>query len=157
MIPTRYKAKLSRRLSWPIGAEALTEGVAEAPHAEQLTVSFLGKLYRPDSPNHRILDEQRPCTILAAEFKPARKPGYGGTQYLLERGLYDEKWMLTVYPVLRELRQLANRLLKEQGLPALVRWLWSSQRVGWSMRSNRIELVFSPTKESISVRENSGV
>ena len=143
MIPTRSKTKLPRHLSYPIGAEALTEGLGIAPHSESFSVSFLGK--------------QQPHTVLVAEYKPSNKPGYGGMNFLVESGWYNEKWRLTVYPVARAVRHLANRLIRERGLPLLVQWLRSSERAGWLTRNQRIELQFNPAEETLSAEENSGV
>src|SRR5262249_15553900 len=143
MIPTRYKAKLPRDLSYPIGAEALTEGLANAPHSESFSVSFW--------------DKQQPHKVLVAEYQHSRKPGYSGANFLVESGWYDEKWGLTVYPVARAVRHLANRLIRERGLPLLVQWLRSSERAGWLTRNQRIELQFNPAEETLSAEESSGV
>ena len=35
MIPTHYKAKLPKNLSYPLGAQAISEAPASAPHAAQ--------------------------------------------------------------------------------------------------------------------------
>jgi hypothetical protein len=152
MIPTTYKAKLGKHLSYPIGAEALTEGLAAAPHAESFGMSFWGKPAYQASPFQSAAARQ-PCTVLVAEYRPARKPGYGGANFMVESGWYDEKWEVTVYPVVRELRHLANRLIRERGLPLVVEWLRSSKRAGWLSRSQRLELMFNPTEESLSVQE----
>jgi hypothetical protein len=156
MIPTRYKAKLPKHLSYPIGAEALTEGLVGAPHAEALAVSFWGTPVWPGSRFQKALAEEQPYVVLAATHEPARKPGYGGAQALVESGWYDEKWELTVYPVVRELRHLASQLLKEQGLPLIAEWLRSSQQAGWATRQHRVELVFDPTEETITGKKVSG-
>ncbi len=157
MIPTKYKAKLPKPLSHPIGAKALTEGLADAPHAEGLTVSFWGKPVWPGSRFQNALAEQHPYVVLVARYEPAQRPGYGGAQSLIEGGWFDEKWVLTVYPVIPKLRHLANRLLREQGLPLVAEWLRSSRQPGWTARQQEIELVFNPTEGAISARTSSGV
>src|SRR5882762_9302868 len=107
MIPTRYKSKLPKGLAYPIGAEALTTALADAPHAASLSVSFYGRPVWPGSRFRETLARRHPYKILAAEFRPSCKPGYSGPEFLVEDGWYDEKWQLTVYPVVRELRYLA--------------------------------------------------
>jgi hypothetical protein len=157
MIPTRRKDRLAKHLSYPIGAEALTEGLVGAPHAEALTVSFCRTPVWPASRFQKALAEEHPYVVLAAIHQPARKPGYGGAQCLVESGWYDEKWELTVYPVIREMRGSANQALKEQGLPLIVEWLRSSQQVGWAGREQELELVFHPTEGAITPKRVSGV
>jgi hypothetical protein len=156
MIPTSYKAKLPRQLSYPIGAETLTEGLEGAPHTESMSVSFREIPVWPGSRFRQTLAKQQPYKILVAEYRPTQKPGYGGSTSLIDSGWYEASWQLTVYPVVRELRHLANHLLREQGLPLVIQWLHSSERVGWLSRYQRIELVFNPTEESLSAQVSSG-
>ena len=157
MIPTRYKEKLSKHLSYPIGAEALTEGLADEPRVESFTLSFTGTPVCPTSRFQFALAKEQPYKIFAARYWPAMKPNYGGASWLAAGGWYDERWELTVRPVIQELRHSANRLLRERGLPLVVQWLRSSERAGWMSRSHKIELVFSPVEESLVAHENSGV
>lgn len=94
-----------------------------------------------------------PYPILVTSFRPARKPGFIGSQLMIEHGWYNEKWEIAVYPVTRELRHLANRLLCEQGIEHLLLWLNASQVSGWTSRYHRYELVFSPTEKIITAHE----
>jgi hypothetical protein len=157
MIPTQYKARLSRHLSYPIGAEALTDGLVGAPHAESFTVSFRGKPTWPNARFQLALTQEHPYKVLVVEFQPAEAPGYSGSRFMVESRWYDEKWRVTVYPVARALRHLANRLLRERGLPLVAQWLRSSSHSGWVARHRRIELVFHPVEKSLSAQEVSGV
>src|SRR4051794_30669093 len=116
MIPTHLKSKLPRHLSYPIGAEAISEGLADAPHVEAFTLMFRDNPVWPASEFQRLLRERLPYPIMVGEFHPTRRPGYGGAQYLIETGWYNEEWKIVVYPVARELRHLATQLLREQGL-----------------------------------------
>jgi hypothetical protein len=157
MIPTRYKSKLPRYLSYPIGAEALTEGLAHALHVELFKVVFYANARSRHSEFQQTLTQKQPYSILIAEHKPSQKPGYCGAQFMIERGYYDEHWELTVYPVLRELRHMANGLLREQGLPLVVEWLRTSDRSGWRSSKQSIELIFNPVEETLIPKVSSGV
>ena len=151
MIRTEFKAKLPKHLSYPIGAKGLSEGLAGAPHVEAMTVSFHDHAVWPGSEFRRLLRESVPYTILRAEFRPARKPGYSGSLSLMDIGWYDETWQITVHPVLRDLRHVANGLLREQGLGWLAQWLQSSLAAGWSSQYKTCELIFDPNTGSLSV------
>ena len=157
MIPTRYKSKLPRTLSYPIGAEAISAALAGAPHAEEFVLGFSDRVVWPVSEFQRLLRERLPYRVFVAQYRPETKPGYSAPQSLIEGGWYDCKWELHVYPVLREWRHLVNRLLREQGLPAVVEWLRSSQHAGWGSRHHRIELNFRPAEEAISIQRVDGV
>ena len=156
MIPTRSKDRLPRHLSYPVGAEAISEALAEAPHAGAFTVAFRSEPVWPASKFRHLLLERLPYPIMAAEYLPARKPGLGASNDMVKGGRYNGTWELRVYPVLAESRHLANQLLQREGLPAIVAWLKSSDRAGWLATSRRSELVFSPADGTLACREASG-
>jgi hypothetical protein len=156
MIPTRFKYKLPRGFSYPIGAEALSDALAGTPNFELLSVWFVDPARSRGAAFRRVISERLPYTILSAEFRPALGLGLWGSRDGIEKGWYDEKWQVTVYPVLRELRHLANQLLREQGLPAVAHWLRSSDQTGRDPR-RRIELRFDPASVSLATEETEGV
>lgn len=155
MIPTRYKSKLPGHLSYPIGAEVLSKALEGSPHAELLSVGFRENPLIFASDFQRLLSERQPYLLLRAEYKPAQRPGISASNDSVEKGWYDEKWELDVYPVLRPLRSLAHGLLLGTGLPAVAQWLWSSRRDGWSRRQQWLDLIFDSGAESIVAREGS--
>lgn len=157
MIPTQYKAKLGRELSYPLGAMEITEALAGAPHVEDLSLGFYREAVRPASEFRQILDEERPYAVVVGEYRPRRPLGYSGSHYLAEAGFYDEKWELHVYPVLREARHAAHRLLIEQGLPAISRWLRSSKPTTWCQHWQRLEMILDPAAEILTARESNGM
>lgn len=163
MIPTYHKAKLSQRLSYPAGAETLTEGLGDAPHVASFRVTFSGQPTWPDARVQKAATgdkagaENRPHMILAAEYVPAHKQGYLASHAMVEQGWCDDRWMLTVYPVVRAMRSVAHRLLREQGLPRVAAWLRTSERAGWLGRRQRVELIFDPVGPAITERTVQGV
>ncbi len=157
MIPTRHKSKLPKTLTWPLGAEAISTGLVDVPHASELTLSYHGSANLPASAFQRLLRESLPYAILIAEFHPASNPGYSGAAFMVERGWYAERWELQVHPVMRPLRSVAGLLLRAQGLPALAEWLRGSDRTGWKMRQHRIEFVFRPIEETLTAQVVDGV
>jgi hypothetical protein len=157
MIPTRIKSKLPKTLSYPLGAEAISKALADAPHAAEIALSFLDFPVSPASEFQRRLREESPYRILVAQYVPAHKPGYGGARSSVESGWFDAQWSLYVYPVLRELRHTAEQLLREQGLPVVVEWLRGSRAAGWDTRAQRVELVFSPVQGVLLVSRWTGV
>lgn len=157
MIPTRLKAKLPRHLSYPVGAGSISEALAGVPHFEALSITFWNEAVWPASKFQRLLAERLPYKVMTALYMPTRKPGIIGSNHMVQSGWYDEKWELSVYPVLAEFRSRANRLLQEKGLPAIVAWLQSSNRAGWITTSQWIELIFNPTDESLTSHVGRGV
>jgi len=156
MIPTQFRSKLPRHLSYPIGAEALTEGLAGGSHAELFRVSFFDRSDLKHSEFQRIITQNRRYAILVAQYQPARNPGYTGAEFMIESGWYATKWEFEVYPVLCDLRHVVNRLLRERGLPLVIQWLGTSGQAGWLSWKQRIELVFNPLDETLSPQVSSG-
>lgn len=104
MIPTRHKSKLPKLFSWPLGAEAISAGLADVPHAADLALTFSDSPVWPASAFQRLMRESLPYAIFVAEYQPAFRPGYGGPTSLVESGWYEAKWTLRVHPVPRPLR-----------------------------------------------------
>jgi hypothetical protein len=143
VIPTQHKAKLPKSQSYPIGAEAISEALTDAPHVGSLTLSFRAW---SATALQRFLRQESPYPVLAVKYQPEWRPNYGTC--------YDEEWHLTVHAVPRESRSVIARLLREQGMPAVAPWLRSSEGAGWCARSHRLELVFSPADETLTARHD---
>jgi hypothetical protein len=156
MIPTRSQAKLPKALSYPLGAEAISAALADAPHAAEFGLWFCADTGSSASLFQQRLREGRPTKVLAAEYVPAQGPGYSRSRGLVEGGWYDARWSLDVYPVLRGRRHPVGQALRERGLPAVVEWLRGSDAVGWDTRHHRIELVFNPAEGTLSINREDG-
>ncbi|WP_435020298.1 hypothetical protein TA3x_001751 [Tundrisphaera sp. TA3] len=120
-------------------------------------MAFWSAAVWPDSEFRRLLAECLPYRVMAAVYQPARKPGLSGADFMVQRGWYGEKWELEVYPVLSEFRPLANRLLREEGLPSIAAWLKASDRPGWARTYQSMELWFDPDGQSLISKVRSGV
>ncbi|MGE3409752.1 MAG: hypothetical protein AB7I37_23240 [Pirellulales bacterium] len=157
IIPTSYKAILPKTLSYPIGAEAISEGLADAPNGKEFTLAFYGNPVNAASDFHRTLREGLPYPILVAKYKPPSKPGYSGAQFMVDGGWYDKHWSLHVYPVRRELKHTVGQLLREHGLPALAQWLRSAIESGWQNCQHSIKVEFNPAGKSLSIQREDGI
>jgi len=151
-IRTKYRSKLSSALSYPIGAEGLSAAIGDAPQLEILQLSFWDAHW-PATKFRRALEARLPYVLMIASYSPAEKPGFIGSNAGLASGAYAERWELKVYPVLRELRPLARRLLAAEGLPAIAAWLRPIEERTRAARSQRIELTFDPLNESTTAAE----
>jgi hypothetical protein len=157
MIPTAHKAKLPKSLSYPLGAEAISIALADAPHVGECKLYFYGRAAGPASRFNLLLQEGRPYCIFEVEYKPPTKPGLSAPNFMLDGEWYGAWWHLTVYPVKAELRHVAGTLLKEQGLPGVAAWLRSSEQAGWITRRHNLKLLFDPTAETLTVSRDDGV
>ena len=156
MIPTDYKSALPKSLSYPLGAKAISEAMADAPHVKDFTLSFYSTAIHPAAEFRRVVRESLPYRILEVEYKPERGIGYVAPQWAIERGDYGPKWHLWVFAVLRERRHAAGELLRERGLPTIVEWLRESGQTGWLAHKHKIALVFDPLEGSLAVDREDG-
>jgi hypothetical protein len=157
MIPTQHKSSIPMTLSWPVGAQAISLALADAPHATEFSLWFSDSPDGPASAFQRLIRESQPYAILVARYKPPSRPGYSGAACMVERGWYEAKWELRVIPVLRSLRAVAASVLLHQGLPEVIKWLRSLSRVGWESRHQSITLVFSPADGTLTSQVTEGV
>jgi hypothetical protein len=140
MIPTRHKQKLPKTLSWPLGAEAISIGLGDAPHVAELTLWFGDSPVYWQSAFQKILREAKPYAVLVADHTPVE----------FAAPISGESWTVRINPVPRPTRSVVAGLLRDHGLPAVAEWLRSSDRVGWLDRCRRIELVWSPASGTLS-------
>src|SRR4051812_13404315 len=76
VIPTLFKSKLPKTLSWPVGAEAITAGLGDAPHAGEYGLWFSDSPVWRASEFQRTLRAGRPYAVLVVEYTPAVRMGY---------------------------------------------------------------------------------
>ena len=157
MIPTRYISKLPKSLSWPVRANAISTYLAGLPHIADFTLTFWESPVYPKAAFQRTLRETLPYKIFRAEYTPARNPGYSGSNDMVERGWYEAKWTMSVYPVLSEYRCTAGSSLLDNGLPKIADWLRATCQTGWELRKHRIDLVFAPAEGTLESQCTEGV
>jgi hypothetical protein len=148
LIPTNYRAKLPKTMSYPIGAESVSVALAQVPQRDLLNINFVFH-------SHFIKEHERdaPFAIFEAEFT---KPDMHLTASndFIERGVYEEKWGLTVYPVPRQMKSVAKKLLLEKGLPRIAKWLAMERTPLWKTGRKTITILFDQAEESISFQED---
>jgi hypothetical protein len=148
LIPTTgHKTKLPKTMSYPIGAELVSQGLAGVPQQDDLRLSFtyhssFEKEYKHD----------HPFKIFEARFDKSEMDLTMSNEFI-EQGAYEEKWDLTVYPVPREKRSAAHRLLLEEGLPGIAKWLATERTPLWKTGHKTISIFFDQAEESISFQE----
>jgi hypothetical protein len=157
VIPTQFKSKLPKTLSWPVGAEAVTAGLGDAPHAAECRLWFSASPVWRASEFQRTLREAQPYAVLVAEYRPAVNLPYSRSKVMEAAGYYDAKWEKRVNPVPRAWRAGVRALLREEGLPLVADWLRSFKGTGWQDRHHGLELVFAPADGTLTKKRVEGV
>ncbi len=153
-IVTRYKAKLPKHLSYPVGLMLLVTELGELPQGDQLSVAFLAHpgISATEIEHRRRNGEYYP--VLQARFR-YESLGISECNHLREAGWYDPKWDITVYEVSREYRAVARKLLCVEGIPAIVAWLRTPRSSTWLQGRKQIALFFNEKEQAITVEADS--
>jgi|SRR5882724_7138414 len=146
MIPTKYKTKISKDHSFPVGAELLTSTLLSVPQLEKLKVSFC-PMPIPNLKNNAQ-------SILAAQYRNFQISLSSSNQFIAE-GWYDETWELTVYAVPREQKYVIKHLLVDEGLQKLSSWLTTERSPAWRHGRKDFTILFSKATHTLSYSEDS--
>jgi hypothetical protein len=114
LIPTRFKGKISHELSFPVGAEKLSNALAHSPQYSRLVLHFHSDFRR------RVRLGCYPCigVMRASRYADMKN------EFLDAAGipLFNE-WQLDVYPVPRIHRHLIQQHIINRALPEISEWL----------------------------------
>jgi hypothetical protein len=100
--PTRIKAKISSKFSYPLGAELISSELAGVPQAQSFEISFYAKY-------ERIETRDKPYDIFTVS--------YSGTQS------YLPGWRIQVRPVPRTLKHAVKDAMTGEFFPRIRQWL----------------------------------
>lgn len=153
IIPTSYKSKLPHLLSYPIGAEAISESLKDVPQIAQLKLSFHAH-HRTELVSNAIkqLVNQKPYEIFSAVFQHL-PPGLTASNEFIAEGWYEERWELTVYALPRTFKAAARKALLEEGLPKIAVWLSAPRTETWKYGRKFCRILFSEQNGEIEVQE----
>ena len=146
----RTRPKLAQHLSYPIGAKEIKESLGGVLNAEKLSVRFVRDAVYPGREWRKVLANRLPYMIAQVSYHPLLPPSYSTPNQPFMEGWFDQQWELRVYPVLRELRSVANELLVSNGLPAVKTWFEQSDANGWDLLKHSLQLIFDPEKSTLS-------
>ena len=133
LFPTSFKDKIPKTLSYPIGAQALSEAFADVPQASTLRLHF----------------------CLAGDYR--WRPPYA-KRYIVLRAEYQHRispprWWISVYAVPRQERDAVRKKLEAEGLQRMHQWLCVNEGVtgceGWLL----FTLTFDETQQLLEAEE----
>lgn len=152
MIPTWFKSKLPNTLSYPAGAQLLSDGLRGIPQFDQFVVRFQGRPMFSATDFNAMLKSGQPYVVLEAHFTKS-DPSLTSPRSMIESGDFEAKWELTVYPVLRQYRHAAQAALEAIALPNLRQWLSHPKAQTWKSGYRRREFVFHPSAATLTVND----
>jgi hypothetical protein len=136
MIPTSRKPKLPTSLSYPVGAELVSEALADVPQASKLHISF--GLFRPLL---RKDGHMKPYPVLRANHSgPVMPPSL--------------RWGLRVWSVPSEAKHDIKESLVAGGLARVRRWL--EVRAGLSQTRQSLTVMYDKAQKHLTYNEGVG-
>jgi len=147
MIPTTYKAKIPQTLSYPVGAEKISDVLASVPQLKDLSISF-----HTFNPVKHQKGRQEPYPILEVEYvySPAARTT---SNWVIEAGMCDPRWQITVKPVPRDLKNKVKEELDAVGFPRLVKWMHERKNINGREGCERISFLFDELQGKLQVSE----
>jgi hypothetical protein len=130
------KPRLPTFLSYPIGAEALSDGLRGIPQFEELTLRFWDNPVNRASTFRRLVETDAPHMVLRAMFERVGKLLHG-------------QWKVDVYPVRRDRKSHARVALVKDALPRIVSWFSEERPPSWYWGRKCCNVVFIPAEGTV--------
>ena len=143
IIPTRYKAKISGELSFPIGAEKISAALASVPQLSKLVLQF-GSDYKQKTRSGRYTCLRVRYARLSLPVNPLSSSGIP---------LFNE-WEIEVKPVPRTCRHRIQEHIVHVALPQIERWLLERSTLE-QRGSDTLVLSYDQQNDTFSVEQES--
>jgi hypothetical protein len=153
LIPTRIKFKLPHTMSYPIGAESISEAFFGIPQYEKLIISFTTTNFAFGADFHEARKQNNPYKVFEVSMVRPLKHLTSGKQFV-EEGFYDENWEVHVYPVPKEFRSNANVLLLTTVLPKAKLWLQEPRTETWKTGRKHFHALLKEIDNEISIKQD---
>jgi hypothetical protein len=148
MIPTSYKDRLPKDLSWPVNAQVLSEALEGVPQYDMLTVSFsMWSTFRKSEFVKQI--EDKSVILVLGVYYCNKREDRWTARYLGEKGFCGESWQITVYPVPRNQKAIVRQAILSSGLADVRKWLGSHKPPSWYDGRKSLSLGFDLAKEAV--------
>ena len=115
IIPTRYKAKISHELSFPIGAEKISKALSDTPQIGELILHFNSDRWR------QVAHKRYACIGV---MRSSRRASIGEKHPDVTGVPLFSEWEIHVSPVPRVHRHRIQQCILDRGLPEIRKWLY---------------------------------
>jgi hypothetical protein len=136
LIPTLYKTRLPSELSFPVGAEVLSEHLADVPHFSDFRICFSDVVSAWKSKFQQMLAD--------------------GADYEIVTARLWSPFEIFVYPVRRHLKHAVKEAMVADGLPKMRQWMLR-QGSPSSLKFASGGIVFSPPTLTVHFEERNHV
>lgn len=153
LIPTNLKVKLPKDLAYPLGSEAISEALTDAPQFEKLVISFTAYNFGFASDFQEARKRNQPYNIFRVSLIHPLK-GLSSPNQFIEEGFYDENWGINVYAVPSQCKSIAKELLITAGLPKAKEWLETPRTEIWKTGRKHFQILFHEKEGKILIEQD---
>jgi hypothetical protein len=150
LIPTVYKAKISKQLSYPLGAELLSSLLKNTKYYDNFVLYFSDDPYYFEKKKFlNIVKEKKPYPILEINYSFIY-PGLTSSNNWIEEGFYNkEHWDINIYPVARNVRHKVQKLIVDSAITGMIEWLNQEYDKTWFETRHFYKFIYDPGTELI--------
>lgn len=142
LIPTLWKSNIPKGLSFPVGAQLVSEHLAGVPHFSELTITFWGA-YEPS----RIHNTEE-LAVITASFRKDEKSISNSSRDPDNTWLKPD-WSLLVSPVPSQLRSRVRGAMVENGFRFIREWLSADRPANWYFGRRHLHLYYIVDSDEI--------
>jgi hypothetical protein len=143
VIPTAYRAKIPKTLSYPVEAKDISDALAGVPQEELLKISFQFLNHLAHRHGTSV-----PYPVLTVKYRGrGRLPTYQYSYFL--------NWGIEVHAVPRRLRHLLRGKLIAETLPKIKDWLSSNAHSNEREGYHELTFTFDELKNELAADETS--
>ena len=148
IIPTRYKSKIPHTLSYPVGAEDISDALRGLPQFDQVNLRF-SFLKRTASPRRTA----KLYPVIGVLYSGPRRH-FSASRTVAEQS-QDRRWTISVNAVPRSLRHEIQAKILAEALPSIRLWLASNVHASSREGDHGLRFSFDELKNELVSQETS--
>ena len=156
MLPTAHRQALPQGLSYPLGAQALSEALAGTTRFDSLTLHFSAGY--DSNARQKALEQmarQEALTVLSVLYAHI-VPGRSSSNALVDSGYYQPRWELHLAAVPSEFKAKVKALLLSNALPTIRNWLnRPAESWGYGRKCLKVSVTLPELECALSMEESS--
>nr|WP_319395940.1 hypothetical protein [uncultured Desulfobacter sp.] len=147
LIPTSYKEKLPKDISYPVGAELISQHLEGVPQFNELKLSF----FFWTGAYHNILNRDI-HTFLEVTYSRSENSISNTKKNEVTQWVTPE-WRIGVSPVPGKIRKKVREVCIAEGFEIIKDWLLKDRPNNWYYGRKSIKLLYDATGEKLQFKE----
>jgi hypothetical protein len=147
MIPTTYKRKLPKDLSFPVGAKVISEALNGIEQYSKLKLYFSDSSFLRRSEFLSKPKNKETVLVLQLYYYYMRSI----SKYMIDLGWVGESWSISIYPVPLDRKHEVQQHLVNDGLPKLKKWLSIKRPETWYAGQHYFSIAYNLSTQEFTI------